>query len=123
MVRLPPAEGFAQFLVPLQTVQRAELLWGHPCLQASDAVLLRVDDLNVVRHVGRLLDGGRALRPLELEDDGDLIGLIWKMILLSGRGTVCIAKVKGVGVSDCDGTTRARSWQWQRKSWNSYFRQ
>ena len=41
-------------------------------LQASDAVHLGVDILNVVRHVGRLL--GRCSctpHPLELEDDGD----------------------------------------------------
>ena len=33
--------------------------------------------------------------PLELENDGDLIGLVREMILRRGQGTVCITKVKG----------------------------
>ena len=42
---------------PLQSAQRAEL-WGVIlALQASCGVHLGVDNLNVVRHVGRLLDG------------------------------------------------------------------
>ena len=42
---------------PLQTVQRAEL-WGVIlALQASDGVHLGIDNLGVVRHVGRILDG------------------------------------------------------------------
>ena len=39
-----------------------------------------VDNLHVVRHVGRLLDGVQPSRSLELEDDGDLLGQIRKMI-------------------------------------------
>ena len=62
-------------------------------LQATNAVHLSVDNLNVVRHVGRLLDG--ASRPLELEDDGDLIIFIRKMLSVRVEGTVCISKVKG----------------------------
>ena len=46
---------------------------GHLALQASDAVHVGVDNLNVVRHVGRLLGGTQVLRLLELEDDGDLM--------------------------------------------------
>ena len=56
-------------------------------LQVSNAVHLGVDNLNVVRHVGRLLDGVPSLRPLELEDDGDLIGLFRKMLSARGEGT------------------------------------
>ena len=41
---------------PLQSVQRAEL-WGVIlALQCSSAVHLGVDNLNVVRHVSRILD-------------------------------------------------------------------
>ena len=64
-------------------------------LQATNAVHLGVDNLNVVRHVGRLLDGLSGVRPLELVDDGDLIILIRKLLSIRGEGTVCISKVKG----------------------------
>ena len=47
--------GFALCLGPLQTVQRAEFCEVTRALQASRAVRLGVDSLNVVRHVGRLL--------------------------------------------------------------------
>ena len=66
---------------PLQTVQRAEL-WG-------------VDNLGVVRHVGRLLDGKGTSRPAELVEDGDLILLIERMLRLRGLDTVRITKIKG----------------------------
>ena len=40
-------------------------------LQANDAVHLGVDNLGVVRHVGRLLDGKTASRPAVLVKDGE----------------------------------------------------
>ena len=47
----------------MQTVQRAEL-WGVIlALQSDKAVHVGVDNLGIVRHVGRLLDG---LPPLSL---------------------------------------------------------
>ena len=56
---------------PLQSVQRAEM-WGVIlALQSSGAVHLGVDNLGVVRHVGRLLDGCRGPIPFELVNDGD----------------------------------------------------
>ena len=68
--------GFCSLPGPLQTVQRAEF-WGVVlALQATSAVHLGVDDLNVVRYVGRLLDGMSTVRPFELVDDGDLVNLI-----------------------------------------------
>ena len=80
---------------PLQTVQRAEL-WGVIlALQSSSAVHVGVDNLGVVRHVGKLLDGSPSSIPLELVTDGDLLALIRRMILLRGRDTVRITKVKG----------------------------
>ena len=64
-------------------------------LQASDAVHLGIDNLNVGPHVGRLLDGVPAPRPFQLDDDGDLIGLIRKILCSRGEETVCIFKVEG----------------------------
>ena len=58
---------------PLQTVQRTEFWEVILALQALDAVHLGVDNLNVVRQVGRLLDGADSSRPAELMNDGDLI--------------------------------------------------
>ena len=78
-----------------QTVQRAEFWCVVLALQATNAVHLGVDNLNVVRHVGCLLDGLSSVRPLELVDDGDLIILIRKLLSIRGEGTVCISKVKG----------------------------
>ena len=51
-------------------------------LQAADGIHLSVDNLGVVRHVGRLLDGNVGPRPAELVKDGDLIMLIGWMLWL-----------------------------------------
>ena len=65
---------------PYQSVQRAEL-WGVIlALQSSGAVHLGVDNLGVVRHVGRLLDGRPGSIPFELLKDGDLLLLIDRML-------------------------------------------
>ena len=64
-------------------------------LQTSRAVHLGVDNLGVVRHVGRLLDGCRGLVPLELVNDGDLLLLIERMPHHRGLDTVRISKVEG----------------------------
>ena len=80
---------------PLQSVQRAEL-WGVIlALQTSRAVHLGVDNLGVVRHVGRLLGGCRGPKPFGLVNDGDLLLLIERMLHLRGLDTVRISKVKG----------------------------
>ena len=80
---------------PLQSVQRAEL-WGVIlALQSSGAVHLGVDNLGVVRHVGRLLDGRHGPTPFELVEDGDLLLLIERMLHLRGLDTARITKVKG----------------------------
>ena len=80
---------------PLQTVQRAEL-WGVIlALQSSDAVRVEMDNLGVVGHAGRLLDGGHCFLPFELVTDGDLLVLISRMLDLRGRKTVRITKVEG----------------------------
>ena len=56
---------------------------------------LGVDNLGVVRHVGRLLDGRPGSIPFELLKDGDLLLLIDRMLRLRGPDTVRISKVKG----------------------------
>ena len=64
-------------------------------LQSSGAVHLGVDNLGVVRHVGRLLDGHHGSVPFELVKDGDLLLLLERMLHLRGLDTVRITKVKG----------------------------
>ena len=87
--------GFVSVPGPLQTVQRAEL-WGVIlALQSADAVHIGVDNLGVVRHVGRLLGGCSFPAPLELVTDGDLHVLIRRLLDHCGRDTVRITKVKG----------------------------
>ena len=63
-VRINPniasCRGFHSVPGPLQSVQMSEM-WGVIlALQTSSAVHLGVDNLGVVRHVGRLLDGCRG---------------------------------------------------------------
>ena len=65
-------------------------------LQSADAVHIGVDNLGVVRHVGRLLDGCSFAAPLELVADGDLLILLRRMIDLRGSNTVRVTKVKGM---------------------------
>ena len=87
--------GFLSVPGPLQTVQRAEL-WGVIlALHSFDAVHLGVDDLNVVGHVARLLDGRAGSCPRELVNDGHLLLLIEKVLQLKGLDTVRFTKVKG----------------------------
>ena len=88
-------KDFCSVLGPSQTVQRAEV-WGVIlALQSSGVVHLGVDDLNVVRHVGRLLDGRIGFSLVELVNDGDLLLLIERMLQQRGLDTVRITKVKG----------------------------
>ena len=64
-------------------------------LQSSGAVHLGVDNLGVVRHVGRLLDGHHGSVPFELVKDGDLLLLTEKILHFRGLDTVQITNVKG----------------------------
>ena len=77
-------------------------------LQSSGAVHLGVDNLGVVRHVGRLLAGRRSSVPFELVHDADLLLLIDRMLHLRGLDTVRITKVKGHADEDMvlDGRVR-----------------
>ena len=80
---------------PFQSVQRAEL-WGVIlAFQSSDAVHVGVDNLGVVRHVGRLLDNRYCSSPSELVTDGDLLVVFRRMLDIRGRNAVRITKIKG----------------------------
>ena len=71
-------------------------MWGVIlALQSSGAVHLGVDNLSVVRLVGRLLDGHRGSVPFELVKDGDLLLLIERMLRLGCLDTARITEVKG----------------------------
>ena len=71
-------------------------MWGVIlALQTFIAVHIGVDNLGVVRHVGRLMDGSRGPIPFELVNDGDLLLLIERMLHRRGLDTVRISKVKG----------------------------
>ena len=61
--------------------------------QTPDVVHLDVDNIGVVRHVGRLLDGLVGSCPAELAKDGDLILLIDGILEMRGRETVRVAMV------------------------------
>ena len=87
--------GFCSVPGPLQSVQRAEMWSVILALQSSGAAHLGVDNLGVVRHVGRLLDGHHGSVPFELVKDGDLLLLIERMLHLRCLDTVRISKVKG----------------------------
>ena len=63
--------------------------------QSFSAVHLGVDNLGVVRHVGRLLYGHHGSLPFELVKDGDLLLLVDWMLRLRGLDTVRVTKVKG----------------------------
>ena len=89
--------GFCSVPGPCSLFQ--ELKCGRECvilaLQSSGAVHMEVDNLGVVRHVGRLLDGHHGSVPFELVKDGDLLFLIQRMLRLSCLDTVRITKVQG----------------------------
>ena len=79
----------------MQTVQRAEFWGAIVALQAYWRCHLGIDNLNVARSIGRLLDYDCLTEPLPLVKDGDLIALALYMIRARGRETVRVTKVKG----------------------------
>ena len=79
----------------MQTVQRAEFWGAILAMQAYWPCHLGIDNLNVARSIGRLLDCGSLDKPLPLVKDGDLIALVQYMIRTRGRETVRVTKVKG----------------------------
>ena len=93
--RLERCRAFLPVPGVLQTVQRAEFWGATLALQAYWPCHLGIDNLNVARSVGRLLDRDSLIKPLPLVKDGDLIALAWYMILTRGRKTVRVTEVKG----------------------------
>ena len=63
-------------------------------MQAHWPCHLGIDNLDVARTLGRLLDRDHLVRPLPLVKDGDLIALAQDMIRTRGRDTVRVTKVK-----------------------------
>ena len=86
---------FCSFPGPLQTVQRAEILGVLVALQGYTRVHVGVDNLNVVRHVSRIIDGGCTGKPFPLVNDGDLLFKIQQFVRWRGPGTSAVSKVKG----------------------------
>ena len=82
--------GFCSVPGPLQSVQRAEMWCVILALQSSGAVHLGVDNLGVVRHVGRLLGGSHGSPPFEL------VMLIKRVLHLRGLDTVRITELRGM---------------------------
>ena len=79
----------------MQTVQRAEFWRAIVAMQAYWPCRLGIDNLNVARTIGRLLDKDSLVKPLPLIKDGDLVALVQNMIRTRGRETVRVTKVKG----------------------------
>ena len=76
-------------------MQRAEFWGAIVALQAYWPCHLGIDNLNVARSIGRLLDADCLAKPLPLVKDGDLVALVQYMIRARGRETVRVTKVKG----------------------------
>ena len=70
--------------------------------------LSRVDNLNVVRHVSRILEGRVSCRPFELTFDGDLLIFIERMVHQRGVQSVMVSKVKGHADDDMVAVGRVR---------------
>ena len=75
-------------------VQRAEF-WGAIVALQAYPCHLGIDNLNVVRSIGRLLDANCLAKLLPLVQDGDFVALIQCMIRTRGRDVVRVTKVEG----------------------------
>ena len=93
--RLERCRAFLPVPGVLQTVQRAEFWGASLAMQAYWPCHLGIDNLNVARTLGRLLDRDSLVQPLPLIEDGDLVALVQYMIRTRGRETVRVTKVKG----------------------------
>ena len=93
--RLERCRAFLPVPGVLQSVQRAEFWGAIVALQAYWPCHLGIDNLNVVRSIGSLLEADCLAKPLALVKDGDLIALVQHMIRARGRDTVRVTKVKG----------------------------
>ena len=93
--RLERCRAFLPVPGVMQTVQRAEFWGAILAMQAYWPCHLGIDNLNVARSIGRLLDHGSLNKPLPLVKDGDLVALVQNMFRTRGRKTVRVTKVKG----------------------------
>ena len=73
--RLERCRAFMPVPGPLPTVQRAEFWGAIIALQSHWLCHLGIDNLNVARSIGRLLDHGCLVEPLPLVKDG-----IWLLL-------------------------------------------
>ena len=64
-------------------------------LQAYWPCYFGIDNLNVARSIGRLLDRGCLAKPLPLVKDGDLVAIAQYMIQARKQNTIRVTKVKG----------------------------
>ena len=86
---------YCSVLGPLQTVQRAEI-WGVlVALQGFTRMHVGVDNLNVVRHVSRIINDGCIGKPFPLVNDGDLLHKVYQLVRWRGPGNTAVSKVKG----------------------------
>ena len=90
--RLERCRAFMPVPGVMQTVQRAEFWGAIVAMQAYWPCHLSIDNLNVARTIGRLLDRDCLAKPLHLEKDGDLVALVQHMIRTRGQDTVRVAE-------------------------------
>ena len=57
-----------------------------------------VDNLNVVRHVSRIIAGECTGKPFPLVNDGDLLHRVQQFVRWRGPGNTAVSKVKGHGL-------------------------
>ena len=93
--RLGRCRAFLPVPGVMQTVQCAEFWGAIIAMQAYWPCHLGIDNLNVARTLGRLLDHDSLVKPMPLVKDGDLFALVQNMIRTRGRETVRVTKVKG----------------------------
>ena len=79
----------------LQTVQRAEFWGAILVIQAHWPCHLGIENLDVARTIGRLLDRDCLAKLLPLVKDGDLVALAQYMIRTRARQTVRVTTVTG----------------------------
>ena len=90
--RLERCRAFLPVPGVTQTVQRAEFWGAIVAMQAYWPCHLGIDNLNVARTIGRLLDRDCLVKPLPLVKDGDLVAAIQYMIRTRGRDTVRVTQ-------------------------------
>ena len=93
--RLERCRAFMPVPGPSQTVQRSEFWGAVIALQSCLPCHLGIDNLNVARSIGRLLDRCCLAKPVLSVKDGDWVALVQYMVQAWGRDPVRVTKVKG----------------------------